>query len=73
MPNIDYPNLSLDPGKYLFLITNDIRYLETTYSIDLNVNSLDWRFVNESIDETVDFSKVTEGISGSIDFGSITS
>ena len=73
LPNIDYPNLSLDPGKYLFLITNDIRYLETTYSIDLNVNSLDWRFVNEPIDETVDFSKVTEGVSGSIDFGSIAS
>ena len=73
MPNIDYPNLSLDPGKYLFLITNDIRYLETTYSIDLNVNSLDWRFINEPIDETVDFSKVTEGVSGSIDFGTITS
>ena len=71
VPNIDYPNLSLKPGKYLFLIKNDIRYLETTYSIDINVNSLDWRFVKESIDETVDFSKVTEGVSGSIDFGSI--
>jgi hypothetical protein len=73
LPNIDYPNLSLEPGKYLFLITNDIRYLETTYSIDLNVNSLDWRFIKETIDETVDFSKVTEGVSGSIDFGTITS
>ena len=73
LPNIDYPNLSLKPGKYLFLITNDIRYLETTYSIDLNVNSLDWRFVNENIDEEVDFSLITEGVSGSIDFGTITS
>ena len=73
LPNSDYPNLSLDPGKYLFLITNDIRYLETTYSIDLNVNSLDWRFVNEAIDETVDFSSVSDGVSGSIDFGTITS
>ena len=73
LPNIDYPNLSLEPGKYLFLITNDIRYLETTYSIDLNVNSLDWRFVNETIDEQVDLSSVTEGVSGSIDFGTITS
>ena len=60
-------------GKYLFLITNDIRYLETNYSIDLNVNSLDWRFVKENIDEEVDFSLITEGISGSIDFGTITS
>ena len=71
--NEDYPTLSLDPGKYIFLITNDIRYLETNYSIDLNINSLDWRFVKETIDETVDFSKVTEGVSGSIDFGTIIS
>ena len=73
LPNEDYPTLSLDPGKYIFLITNDIRYLETNYSIDLNINSLDWRFVKETIDETVDFSKVTEGVSGSIDFGTIIS
>jgi len=72
-PNIDYPNLSLEPGNYLFLITNDIRYLETTYSITLNVNSLDWKYVNEPIDEEVDFSLVSEGVSGSIDFGTITS
>ena len=70
-PNIDYPNLSLEPGNYLFLITNDIRYLETTYSITLNVNSLDWRFVDEPIDEEVDFSLVSEGVSGSIDFGTV--
>jgi len=73
LPNSDYPNLSLNPGKYLFLITNDIRYLETTYSIDLNVNSLDWSFVNAAIDETVDFSSIAEGVSGSIDFGAIAS
>ena len=70
-PNIDYPNLSLEPGNYLFLITNDIRYLETTYSITLNVNSLDWKYVNEPIDEEVDFSLISEGVSGSIDFGTI--
>ena len=28
----DYPSTILDKGEYLFLITNDIRYLETTYS-----------------------------------------
>ena len=70
-PNIDYPNLSLEPGNYLFLITNDIRYLETTYSITLNINSLDWKYVNEPIDEEVDFSLISEGVSGSIDFGTI--
>ena len=42
----------LDKGKYLFVITNDIRYLETTYSIGLNVSVLDWRFVNENPDRT---------------------
>ena len=68
LPNEDYPTLSLDPGKYIFLITNDIRYLETNYSIDLNINSLDWRFVNESSIEQVDFSSITENVSGSIDF-----
>ena len=70
-PNIDYPNLSLEPGNYLFLITNDIRYLETTYSITLNVNSLDWKYVDEPIDEEVDFNLVSEGVSGSINFGTI--
>jgi len=73
LPNEDYPNLSLDPGKYIFLITNDIRYLETNYSIDLNINSLDWRFVNESIDEEVDFNLITENVLGSIDFGTVVS
>ena len=71
LPRQDYPNLSLDPGKYIFLITNDIRYLETTYSIDLNINSLDWRFVNESVDEQVDFSLITGDVLGSLDFGSV--
>jgi len=71
--NEDYPTLSLDPGKYIFLITNDIRYLETNYSIDLNINSLDWRFVNEASIEQVDFSSITENVSGSIDFGTIAS
>jgi len=73
LPNEDYPTLSLDPGKYIFLITNDIRYLETNYSIDLNINSLDWRFVNEASIEQVDFSSITENVSGSIDFGTIAS
>ena len=40
--NEDYPVTRLNKGKYLFVITNDIRYLETTYSIGLNVSVLDW-------------------------------
>ena len=30
--NEDYPVTRLDVGKYLFVITNDIRYIETNYS-----------------------------------------
>ena len=70
-PIKDYPALTLDPGRYLFLITNDIRYLETTYSINLNVTDLDWRFINESITEETNFGKITEGVAATIDFGTL--
>jgi len=70
-PNRDYPVLTLDPGKYLFLITNDIRYLETNYSISINVTDLDWRFVNEAITEQTNFGKVNEGVVSNIDFGTL--
>lgn len=67
----DYPNIRLDPGEYMFLITNDIRYLETTYSIGINIATLDWRFVAESIEESLDFGLVSEGAELVIDFGSL--
>jgi hypothetical protein len=67
----DYPVSVLDPGEYLFLITNDIRYLETTYSISINVGILDWRFVNEDIELSLDFGLVTGGIDDRVDFGGI--
>lgn len=67
----DYPNTRLAPGTYLFLITNDIRYLETTYSIGINVASLDWRFVYESVDEFLNFGLVTDSAEDVIDFGSL--
>jgi len=70
-PKKDYAELTLDPGRYLFLITNDIRYLETTYSINLNVTDLDWRFLNESITEQTNFGKITEGVATTIDFGTL--
>lgn len=69
--NGDYPNIRLDPGEYLFLITNDIRYLETTYSISINVASLDWRFVYEDIEDSLDFGPITEGAEIDIDFGTL--
>ena len=68
----DYPKTTLGVGSYLFLITNDIRYLETNYSINLNVSALDWRFVTEAVDESINFGLVSEAAAASLDFGSIT-
>jgi hypothetical protein len=68
----DYPKTSLDRGDYLFLITNDIRYLETNYSISLNVSVLDWRFVTENIEESINFELITEAAESVLDFGSIS-
>lgn len=67
----DYPNTRLDPGEYMFLITNDIRYQETTYSISINVAVLDWRFVDESVEDALDFALVTESAETVIDFGTL--
>jgi hypothetical protein len=67
----DYPAVRLDPGEYLFLITNDIKYLETTYSIGINIATTDWRFVNESIDESLEFGLVATAAASVIDFGSV--
>ena len=70
--NQDYPITRLDVGRYLFVITNDIRYLETTYSIGLNVSVLDWRFVNENIEEEIDFGLITaQQITSTVNFGNI--
>ena len=68
----DYPKTALDRGNYLFLITNDIRYLETNYSISLNVSVLDWRFVSEQVDESINFGLITDRVISTLDFGSIS-
>jgi hypothetical protein len=67
----DYPVTLLPRGEYIFLITNDIRYLETTYSFTLTSFNVDWRYVTEAVEEAIDFRLITEGFSASIDFGSI--
>ena len=69
----DYPNTRLEKGKYLFVITNDIRYLETTYSIGLNVSVLDWRLTVETTEEQINFGQINGEIKDSINFGSIIS
>ena len=67
----DYPSTRLDPGDYLFLITNDIRFLETNYSISINVSVVDWRFVNEIVDESIDFGLVSATAASTLDFGDL--
>ena len=69
----DYPSTRLNPGEYLFLITNDIRYLETTYSISVNVQVTDFRFTAESTEEAVNFDLVSNSAVASLDFGQIAS
>jgi len=68
----DYPKTTLEVGDYLFLITNDIRYLETNYAISVNVSVVDWRFVSETILESINFGLVTNVAESTLDFGSIT-
>ena len=74
----DYPTTRLEVGNYLFVITNDIRYLETNYSIGLNVAVLDWRFVDQPVEELINFGLITEGVfnvtgsvGGILNFGEI--
>ena len=67
----DYPSTILEKGDYLFLITNDIRYLETTYSISVNINVIDWRFVAEAVDDSLEFGSVTATDVSFLDFGSV--
>lgn len=68
----DYPTTSLEPGEYLFLITNDIRYLETNYSISVVVATLDWRFNAEPADDFLDFEFIAEPVTDTLDFGAIS-
>jgi len=67
----DYSPSRLEPGEYLFLITNDIRYLETNYSISLQVSVNDWRFVRETVDEQLEFGFLTDPVITRFDFGSL--
>ena len=69
--NDDYPITKLAPGDYLFLITNDIRYLETTYAISLNVNVLDWGLVKDDFDLALNWGLVTQDYSEMLDFGAV--
>ena len=69
----DYPTQLLENGDYLFVITNDIRYQDTEFSISVAGFNIDWRFINETADELTDFEGNALGgaILTEIDFGSI--
>jgi len=68
----DYPITKLPKGDYLFLITNDIRYLETTYAISLNVNVLDWGLVTENFDLAINWGLITQAYDEMLDFGEVS-
>ena len=67
----DYPITKLAKGEYIFLITNDIRYLETTYAISLNVNVLDWGLVKDNFDLAINWGLVTQTYDEMLDFGEV--
>ena len=67
----DYPTQLLQPGEYLFVITNDIRYQDTEFSISIAASSIDWRFINENPLEQIDFGTLTGQVQSVINFGSI--
>ena len=68
----DYPITKLARGDYLFLITNDIRYLETTYAISLNVNVLDWGLVKDNFDLAINWGLITQDYDEMLNFGEVT-
>ena len=59
------------PGEYLFVITNDIRYQDTEFSISIAASSIDWRFISENPLEQIDFGTLTGQVQTLINFGSI--
>ena len=67
----DYPTQLLQPGNYLFVITNDIRYQDTEFSITISGFSIDWRFITEPALEQANFGQVASEVLATIDFGSI--
>ena len=67
----DYPDQLLESGEYLFVITNDIRYQDTEFSISIAGSSIDWRFINEPAEEQTNFGLITGQVQTLIDFGSI--
>jgi len=67
----DYPSSLLSAGTYIILVTNDIRYLETTYSFTISSLLGDWRYVTEAPVEDLDADLITNGVDIIYDLGSV--
>ena len=67
----DYPAQQLDVGTYFACITNDFRYIDTDFSLTLNAFNTDWRYVDEEVEETIEFGLVTGSTDSILDFGSV--
>jgi len=67
----DYSDSVLRPGSYVVLITNDFRFLETTYSFSICFFLNDWSYVSKGVDVGLNFGAVNEDYDGEIDLGSI--
>ena len=68
----DYPDQLLLPGEYLFVITNDIRYQETEFSISISGFSIDWGSVTDNnLVDSIDFGTLltTDPVLSTLDFG----
>lgn len=67
----EYSDSVLRPGEYVILITNDFRFLETTYSFSICFFLSDWSYVLKGIEEALDFGAILGSFDGEIDLGSI--
>ena len=67
----DYPAQQLDVGTYFACITNDFRYIDTDFSLTLNAFNTDWRYVDEEVEETIEFGLITGSTDSILDFGSV--
>jgi hypothetical protein len=69
----DYPCTNIEPGSYILLITNDIRYITTTYSFSINSFVTDWGSVTEGAELAFNFGLVSDPVDAQLDFGYVYS
>ena len=69
----DYVTEPLDLGTYFICVTNDFRYIETEFSITINAFNIDWRYVSESRDESMNFGNITDTADSELNFGLVSS